>query len=69
MIFVQEKYYDTFADDVESANDITISVEVSNGDLEKLLADYDELIPVFIENKDSVTVDSIIEYIGDTIVF
>ncbi|MBQ4510273.1 MAG: InlB B-repeat-containing protein [Clostridia bacterium] len=69
MIFVQEKYYDTFIDDVEATNDVTVSVEVSNEDLEKILEDYDTLIPIFVENKDKVTVDIIIAYIGDKITF
>ncbi len=69
MIFVQEKNYDTFVDDVEATNDITISVDVSNDDLEQLLADYDELIPEFIENKENMSVDVILTYLGDKIVF
>ena len=69
MIFVQEKNYDTFIDDVEATNDVTVSVEVSDADLDKILEDYDTLIPIFIENKDKVTVDTIIAYIGDKIVF
>lgn len=69
MIFVQEKYYDTFIDDVQATNKVTISVKVNNNDLDKILEDYDTLIPVFIENKDKVTADTIIAYIGDKIVF
>ena len=69
MIFVQEKYYDTFIDDVQATNKVTISVKVNNNDLDKILEDYDTLIPVFIANKDKVTADTIIAYIGDKIVF
>lgn len=69
MIFVQEKYYDTFIDDVQATNKVTISVKVNNNDLDKILEDYDTLIPVFIESKDKVTADTIIAYIGDKIVF
>ncbi|MBO5356166.1 MAG: InlB B-repeat-containing protein [Clostridia bacterium] len=69
MIFVQEKNYDTFIDDVEATNDVTVSVEVSDADLDKILEDYDTLIPIFIENKDKVTVDTIITYIGEKITF
>ena len=69
MIFVQEKYYDTFIDDVQATNKVTISVKVNNNDLDKILADYDTLIPVFIENKDMVTEETIIAYIGDKITF
>lgn len=65
MIFVQEDNYDTFVKDVKSTNNVEISVGVSNKDLIKILTDYDTLIPIFIENKDKVTSDLIIEYIGN----
>ena len=69
MIFVQEKNYETFVEDVEATNDITISVDVSDSDLNQLLDDYDELIPEFIENKENMSVDVILAYLGDKIVF
>lgn len=69
MIFVQEKYYDTFIDDVQATNKVTISVKVNNNDLDKILEDYDTLIPAFIENKDKVTADAIVDYIGNEITF
>ena len=68
MIFVQEEQYDTFVKDVKSTNNVTISVNVSNSDLNKILSDYDNLIPVFIVNKDKVTEEAIVEYIGEKIV-
>lgn len=69
MIFVQEKNYDTFVDDVKSTNNVTISVGVSSLNLNKLLSDYDTLIPVFIANKENMNSALIVEYIGDKIVF
>ena len=69
MMFVQEENYDTFIDDVKSTNSVQITVKVQQTDLEKILADYDELIPAFIENKDKITVDVIIAFIGDKITF
>ena len=69
MIFVQEEYYDTFVADVNSTNNINLTVLIANADLEKLLADYDTLIPDFIENKDSVSSENIIAHIKDTIIF
>ena len=51
LIFVQEENYDTFQSDVEAVNDVSISVGLTDTQLEKLLLDYDSLIPVFIENK------------------
>lgn len=69
MIFVQEENYDTFIDDVETTNEVTLNVTVADDDLDEILSCYDELIPVFAENKDSVTPDIIIEYIGEKITF
>ena len=67
MIFVQEENFDTFAADVKSANGINISVALSSSVLSKILLDYDVLIPIFIANKDLVTADLIVAYIGEKI--
>lgn len=68
MLFVQEDYYETLTSDIKSENkDITASVTVGTADLEKLLYDYEELIPIFIENKDSITEEIIIALIGEKI--
>lgn len=69
MLFVQEECYDTFIGDVKSTNNVTVSVSVNNQDLEKLLDDYDALIPVFISNKDKITPEVILAYIGNKITF
>ena len=65
MLFIQEDNYSTFVADVKSVNNITVSVDVSANDLNKLLSDYDVYIPVFIENKDNMSAELIIEYIGE----
>ena len=67
MLFVQEENYSTLVEDIESANDLTVSVTVSVTDLDKILSDYDTLIPAFIENKDSITAETIVDCIGDKI--
>ncbi len=69
MIFVQEEKYSTFAEDVKTENGITIVHKISEADLNKILSDYDEMIPTFIENKDKITADDIVKYIGDKISF
>ena len=69
MLFVQEEYYDAFASDVLSTNRVAVEIDVEELDLEQLLADYDELIPEFIERKDEISSDTIVDYIGEKITF
>ncbi len=69
MLFVQEGHFDTLTDDISSKNELSAYVTVSADDLAKLLADYDELIPLFNEHKDVFTKDLIIHYIGQKITF
>ena len=68
MIFVQEEYYDSISDDIKSVNgNVNAEITVSNQDIEQLMNDYADLVPIFIENKDLFTVDMILEYIGEKI--
>ena len=69
MLFVQEKCYDDLIKDVKKTNGIDISVCVGSGDLQKLLKDYDELVPVFAEGENSVSPSDIAEIIGERIMF
>ncbi|MBR2930812.1 MAG: InlB B-repeat-containing protein [Clostridia bacterium] len=69
MIFVQEENYETFIDDVKATNKVNVSVGVSADELNKILEDYDTLIPTFIDNKSLITPDIIIAYIGEKITF
>ena len=71
MLFVQEDYYETLADDIKSENKNVTGVEVgiSDADLEQLLYDYENLVPVFNENKEIFTVELILAYIGEKITF
>ena len=69
MMFVQEEYYEDFASDVKATNKVTVSVSVGSDDLTAILEAYDTLIPTFVENKDLVTPDVIIAFIGEKIKF
>ena len=69
MIFVQEENFDTFVADVKATNGVTIAVNVSSTDIDKILDDYEKLIPKFIEHKETVTPDVIIAYIGNKVSF
>ncbi len=69
MIFVQEENYNTFIDDVEATNDVTLSVKLEAVHLDTLILNYDELIPVFVGNKDLITSEIIVAYIGDKLTF
>ena len=68
MLFIQEDYYDTHTVDIRSANDsVNAEVTVSDKDLEELMGAYEELVPVFVQNKELFTVDLILVYIGEKI--
>ena len=69
MLFVQEEYYPDLASDVKSANNITVDVALSDAYVTEIMDAYDELIPAFIENKASVTVEDILAFIGQKIEF
>lgn len=70
MLFIQEDYFDTHSDDIKAENkDVNAVVTVSGTALAKLQSDYEELVPVFVENKEIYTVELILAYIGDKIIF
>lgn len=65
MLFIQEEYLDSYSDDVGSSNDdLSSSVTLSETYIDKILSDYDTLIDVFIENKESISSNDIVTYIG-----
>ena len=66
MLFVQEDYLDTLSDDISKKNSgVNASVNVSTVDLNKIMSDYETLVDVFIGNKEIVTVDVILAFIGN----
>ena len=69
MFFVQEENFDTVVKDVKDQNGVQMSVNVDSGDLEYLSQCYDKLVDVFIVNKELVTSDVILEFIGEKVVF
>ena len=69
MLFIQEDYYDSHADDIKSANkNVSAEVTVSDQDCKQLISSYDELVPLFVENSEIYTVELILAYIGDKII-
>lgn len=64
MFFVQEEQYSTVVKDVKDTNDVTISINLPDADLEKLQSDYDNLIESFKERKDTITSEQILDFIG-----
>lgn len=69
MLFVQEEQYDDLISDVKKTNGVDIAVGVSQAYRNKQKSDYDTLVDAFIANKKDITVDYIIEYIGDAVEF
>jgi len=64
MLFVQEQNLSKFSDNMFSKNGFTLSIAIDTNDLNKILNDYDEYIPTFIENCDNMSSDSIITYLN-----
>ena len=69
MLFVQQEYLETLTSDVRSENNITVLLNVERADLQKLISDYETLIPIFITIKDLITPDVIVAFIGEKFVF
>ena len=71
MLFIQEEQYETFSEDIVEMNPYlgTVTVNIDNNHLEKIKNDYNTLVDKFIENKNNVTEEAIIAYIGDKTVF
>lgn len=69
MFFVQEENFDTVVKDVKDQNGVQMSVGVSASALDRISEDYDTLVDVFIANKELVTSDAILAFIGDKVVF
>ena len=64
MMFIQEgENYSSFSADMLKDNSVNVSVSLSQNHLNKILADYDTLIDIFIANKDAISSDVIIAYL------
>lgn len=66
MMFIQEgDNFQSFASDVAKSNkDLSLSVAVGDAVLEKIISDYHTLLDVFIENKDSMSSQAILDYLA-----
>ena len=69
MLFVQQEMYNSFEDDVKNTNNVDISVDVSEADLNKLTYEYLTKTDLINENKDTYIVDVIIAFIGEKTTF
>lgn len=68
MMFIQEdneqdSNFTDFSSDIKNDNNINASVKLSASHLNKILADYDTLIDIFIVNKENMSSEDIIEYL------
>lgn len=73
MMFIQadndiDTNFSDFPDDTLSKSGIAANVTLSQTYLDKIQADYDELIDIFIENLGTVTGEAIENFVGDAIV-
>ena len=52
MLFVQDEFYDSLANDVKGENkDLIIESKINSKDLEKIRVDYKTLIDIFVKEK------------------
>ena len=66
MMFVQEEKLSDFVSDVHGENSyLNVAINLLNTYLTKIQNDYDSLVPVFIDNKDDMPSESIVDFIGD----
>ena len=64
MMFIQAgSNLNDFSFDIKSDNGLNSSVMMSTNDLNKILADHDNLIPVFESNKDNMSSEKILAYL------
>lgn len=64
MMFIQEKYLEDFSDDMmETSGFAGVSVNVSTTHINKIIADHEEMLPAFKENKENVTAEDIEEFL------
>ena len=65
MMFIQEgDNFNSFTKDIKDDNNIDASVSMNQTDLNKVLADYDTLIDIFIANKEAMSSEQIIAYLA-----
>lgn len=70
MIFIQQEKLGDFTKDVNKANGgLTLSVGLSDKQIETMEQYYSATVSVFIENKDLVTEEAIKVFIGEKIKF
>ena len=66
MLFVQQEQLDNFPQDIIEKNSYLSNVQVTlpEKDLNKIILDYGTLLIIFDENKENITSEDIINYIG-----
>ena len=65
MMFIQEgDNFNSFTKDIKDDNNIDASVNMNTSDLNKILTDYDNLITIFISNKEKMSSDDIKAYLA-----
>lgn len=69
MLFIQEENYDTAVKDIKDTNGITLTPRIGEDAFDRLLTDYDTRVDIFIENKDTVTAEGILAFIGTAVEF
>lgn len=66
MLFVQQEQLDNFPQDIVEKNNYLSNVQIvlPEKDLNKIILDYETLLVIFDQNKENITSEDIINYIG-----
>ena len=65
MLFVQEDYLDTLTDDIKAENKITVTLTETSERVALIIGLYDTTVDIFIQNKELVTEEIIVAFIGN----
>ena len=65
MLFVQEDNLDTLTDDIKAENKITVTLTETSERVALIIGLYDTTVDIFIQNKELVTEEIIVAFIGN----
>ncbi|MDE6013546.1 MAG: hypothetical protein K2G50_01225, partial [Anaeroplasmataceae bacterium] len=65
MLFVQQEYMDTLSSDINEKNQMNISLKTTSSQVQTITNYYEVNVDIFILNKDRISAEQIVEFIGE----